>query len=113
MKDTCSLHCGHFIGVSKDVFEKKREYLKGLFDYVHYEEETERLEVTGAQDIEDSPEAIKKVFNTLATLLREGGKGRVMLQCENTEICYLRRNMWKLMSIHVPPDPFDEIYYVD
>jgi hypothetical protein len=36
-----------------------------------------------------------------------------MLQCEASEICYFRRNMWKLLSIHIPPDPFDDIHYVD
>jgi hypothetical protein len=112
MKSICSLHCGSFGGVSKGDFEKNAKFLRGLFDYVHYDEEAERLEVTGARDIADIPDEITKIFNGLARLLKEGGRGKIMLQCEASEICYFRRNMWKLMSIHIPPDPFDDIHHV-
>jgi hypothetical protein len=112
MKSECSLHCGHFTGVAKSVFQMNRDYLHNLFSYVSYDERNETLEVTAAREIDDSPDELKKIFNTLATLLKEEGKGRIMLQCATSEICFFRRNMWKLMSIHIPADPFDDIYYV-
>jgi hypothetical protein len=112
MNSQCSLHCGHFTGVAKSVFATNSDYLHRLFTYVFYDEAGETLEVTGAREIDDHPDALRKIFNTLATLLKEGGKGRIMLQCDTTEICFFRRNMWKLMSIQVPPDPFEDIYYV-
>jgi hypothetical protein len=112
MKSACSLHCGSFAGVSKEDFEKNGKFLRGLFDYVHYDEQAERLEITGARDVYDSPDEITSIFNKMARLLKDGGRGKIMLQCEASEICYFRRNMWKLMSIHIPPDPFDDIRYV-
>jgi len=113
MKSTCSLHCGSFAGVSKKDFGKSGKFLRGLFDYVHYDAETELLEVTGARNVEDNPEEITEIFSRLAKLLKEGATGKIMLQCEASEICYFRRNMWKLMGIHIPPDPFDDIHYVE
>jgi hypothetical protein len=98
--------------VSKGAFNKNEKFLKGLFDYVYYDPEAERLDVTGAREVEDSPQEIIKVFNTLAKLLNAGGRGKIMLQCEASEICYFRQNMWKLMSVHIPPDPFDDIHHV-
>lgn len=112
MKSTCSLHCGNFAGVTKGDFKKNEKFLRGLFDYVHFDPEAERLDLTGARDVEDSPQQIISIFNRLAKLLKDGGRGKIMLQCEASEICYFRRNMWKLMGVHIPPDPFDDVHHV-
>jgi len=98
--------------VSKGDFKKKEKSLRGLFDNVHYDPEVERLDVTGAREIEGSPQEVINVLNRLATLLKEGGRGKIMLQCETSEICYFRQNMWEVMSVHLPPDPFDDIHHV-
>ncbi|MGE5311872.1 MAG: hypothetical protein ACM3MN_09030, partial [Nitrospirota bacterium] len=65
MKSTCSLHCGNFAGVTKGDFKKIEKFLRGLFDYVYYVPEAERLELTGAREIEASPQQIISVFNRL------------------------------------------------
>lgn len=113
MREMCSMHCGHFNGVSKEAFEQAKSALDGLFEAVRYEAEFETLHVCGARGIEDSPGKLSEIFDMLAGLLSETGKGHIMMRCEGiTEICYFRRNMWKLAGIELPPDPFEGIHYV-
>jgi len=35
-----------------------------------------------------------------------------MLACGATEICFFRKNMWKLLCVNIPDDPFDDIHHV-
>jgi len=113
MRDMCSMHCGHLSGVSKQAFDKARAALEKLFEAVRYEAEYEMLHVCGAREIEDSPGKLSEILDMLAGLLSEKGKGHIMMRCEGiTEVCYFRRNMWKLAGIELPPDPFEGIHYV-
>jgi len=112
MELTCSIHCGHFFGVKKESYEKNKGYLTGLFKYVHYDEQRKFLDFTGATDLVDDPSVLTEIFDRLSTLLNDTGKGRLMLQCDSTEVCFFRKNMWKLMTIDMPEDPFDNIRYV-
>jgi len=112
MKSYCSLHCGHFNGVEKDVFDKNKSFLEGLFRFVSFDPETGALDVTGAQNLQHDPDKLIEIFNALASLLSEEGRGRIILQCDAHEICYFRKSMWKLLSVHIPDDPFDDIHYV-
>lgn len=114
MRDTCSMHCGHFTGVPKDAFEKEKASLGKIFESVRYEDDTQSLHLCGARELSDSPKDLSEILDTLASLLSEDGKGQIMMRCEGlTEVCYFRRKMWKLAGIDLPPDPFEGIRYVD
>ena len=107
----CSLNCGYFHGVSGPAFAEAQNYLEGLFRHVYYDAGTDLLELTGGTNFPDEPSKLMELFDKLSLLLTETGKGRIMIQCELSEICYFRKGMWKLLGIHVPPDPFDDIHY--
>jgi hypothetical protein len=112
MEQFCSLHCGHFSGLGPKAYAKEEAWLKGLFELVSYNKADETLEITGARNIADSPKAISSIFDRLASMLEDKSKGQIMLACGGTEICYFRKNMWKLLCVNIPEDPFVDIHYV-
>ena len=105
----CSLHCGHFAGVDPAAVAKALPGLKHLFTHVDYVEPERTLELTGARGLDDDPEALTQLLDSLSLLLADDGRGSIILRCENTEICYFRKGMWTLLSMAIPPDPFDRI----
>lgn len=113
MKAYCSLHCGHFFGVSENAFKEQEKYLKDLFNHVDFDAPSRSLDVTGARNVNHDPDVLIQIFNTLSNLLEEHGKGRLMLVCDDTEVCFFRRGKWKLMAIQMPEDPFDGVVYAD
>ncbi len=112
MEQFCSLHCGHFTDLSPKSYAKEEAWLKELFELVSYNKADKTLEITGARNISDAPKAISAVFDRLAAMLDEKSKGRIMLACGATEICFFRKNMWKLLCVNIPDDPFDDIHHV-
>jgi len=109
MTSACSLHCGHFLGVEPEAFKSSEASLKEIFRYIHHDGRTGMLEVAGGVNVPHDPARLTEIFDMLATMLSEGGKGRIMLQCEATEVCYFRRKAWKLEYVELPPDPFEGV----
>jgi hypothetical protein len=107
----CSLHCGHFSGVDTAAVAKALPKLKKTFTHVDYAESERALDLTGAHNLEDDPEALTKLLDYLSKLLGKNGRGSIILRCEQTEICYFRKGMWSLLAMPVPPDPFDRIHH--
>ena len=105
----CSLHCGHFSGVDRAAVAKALPRLKKAFNHVDYSEPDRTLELTGAHGLDDDPEALTRLLDSLSKLLGKEGRGSIILRCEATEICYFRKGMWSLLAMPVPPDPFDRI----
>ena len=103
----CSMHCGRFQGVDMAKFQAAKPDLEKMFHTVRLDPETESLDLCGAQDVNHDPDVLCALFNTLATLLTDQGKGRILLNCGDLEMCYFRKNMWKLIHIGMPEDPFD------
>jgi len=112
MESTCSLHCGHFQAVGRDAYARREKDLKEVFRYVHYDQAGSALEVAGGVNIPHDPERLTAIFDMLATMLGPDGKGRIMLQCGGTEVCYFRRNAWKLAHVDLPSDPFEGVRHV-
>ena len=65
MQNVCSLHCGHFLGVSAESFAKNKTFLEDLFRFVSFEPEAGTLDVTGAQGIVHDPDKLIGIFNRL------------------------------------------------
>ncbi|MEW5773356.1 MAG: hypothetical protein AB1916_07500 [Thermodesulfobacteriota bacterium] len=105
----CSLHCGRLAGVDPAAVAAALPGLQTAFTHVDYSPERRTLDLTGAHGLPDDPEALTRLLDSLSRLLGEDGRGSIILRCENTEICYFRRNMWALLAMHIPPDPFDRI----
>ncbi|MFP4475861.1 MAG: hypothetical protein ACLFOY_09885 [Desulfatibacillaceae bacterium] len=112
MKDFCTLHCGRFSGVSKQNYTGNKRYLEDMFSTVRFDEQADLLEVCGAQHVDHEPGLLIELFDTLASVLEENGNGRILLNCGNFEMCFFRKNMWKLMAMPMPEDPFDDVHYV-
>lgn len=107
----CSLHCGHFAGVDSAAVKAVLPALKKTFSFVDYDADGRSLELTGARGLDDDPDALTALLDTLSGLLAEGGRGSIILRCEQTEICYFRKGAWTLLAMSIPPDPFDRIRY--
>jgi hypothetical protein len=86
--------------------------LRETFHFLDLDPESGTLSVCGGKNVAHNPERLKGILNTLASLLGESGRGSILLTCEQTEICYFRRNMWKLMRVYIPEDPFEDIHYL-
>lgn len=112
MKDVCSLHCGQFKGVDNAAFEREKAALSDIFSVLRHDPSDGTLDLCGAQGVKHDPSLLIDLFNRLAGLLDPSGQGSIILSCESKEICYFRRNMWKLLPIPVPEDPFAGVYYV-
>ncbi|NMC50553.1 MAG: hypothetical protein GYA47_14180 [Desulfovibrio sp.] len=112
MKGYCFLHCGIFTGLDTQALRGNQETLQELFPKIRHDPEADTLEVCGSREIHHDPETIIKVFNLLASVLSPEGKGQIMLHCDGHEVCYFRRNMWKLLTVFVPEDPFEVMHYV-
>ncbi len=109
MTSTCSLHCGHFQSVGTEAFKKHEQSLKNIFRYINYDGQSGNLEVAGGVNVPHDPARLTEIFDMLATMLSEDGKGRIMLQCEATEVCYFRCKAWKLEYVDLPSDPFEGV----
>jgi len=105
----CSLHCGHFTGVDPAAVAAALPGLKKSFTHVDYSAPDRTLGLTGAHGLEDDPAALTGLLDALSRLLAEDGRGSIILRCEAAEVCYFRRNMWTLLALPFPPDPFDRI----
>lgn len=112
MNDKCTLSCGLFEGIDPDSFQANKSHLQSLFHHIRFDQETKTLDICGAKDLEHDPDKLSRILDRLSTILAPQGKGQILLTCETTEICYFRQNMWKLMPIHIPEDPFENIHYV-
>lgn len=112
MQDLCSLTCGSFTGVDPSSYREREKTLQEIFHYLDMDPEQETLSVCGGKNVVHDPEKLKRIFNILAGILGENGRGSILLSCDRTEICYFRKNMWKLMQVYVPDDPFEDIHYV-
>lgn len=108
----CSLHCGHFEGVDASAVAARLGELKQTFSHADFSAEARTLDLTGARGLADDPEALTGIFDSLARLLAQDGRGSIILRCETAEICYFRKGMWTLLAMDVPPDPFDRIRHV-
>jgi hypothetical protein len=102
------------MGVDESAYENEKSELGNMFESVRYDKEMQALDVCGARELSDRPKELSNILDKLASLLSDGGKGHIMMRCEGlTEICYFRRNMWKLVGIDLPPDPFEGIHHVE
>ncbi|MEF8889381.1 MAG: hypothetical protein V5A14_04995 [Desulfohalobiaceae bacterium] len=112
MAELCSLTCGSFTGVDPSSYREKENALQEIFHFLHLDPENKSLSICGGRDVPHDPERLKYIFNLLASILEEEGRGSILLTCDQTEICYFRRNRWKLVQIYIPEDPFEDIHYV-
>ena len=108
----CSLHCGRFSGVNPERYEKTKDRLINMFANVRYDEAQGSLDLCGAQDIQHEPSLLIEIFSLLGSILDDDGKGQILLNCGTMEMCYFRKNMWKLTSVMLPDDPFEGIHHV-
>lgn len=112
MNAYCSMHCGRFQGVDQTKFKAAEAALTKKFATVSFNAEEETLDLCGAQHLNHDPDELMAVFNSLAGLLTDNGKGRILLNCGDLEMCFFRKNMWKLVHVGMPEDPFDGLYMV-
>ena len=108
----CSMHCGRFQGVDEAKFKESRSMLAKKFLTVRYDVEADTLDICGAQDLNHDPDELCALFNRLAELLKDKGKGRILLNCGDLEMCFFRKNMWKLVHVGMPEDPFEGLQVV-
>lgn len=113
MDDTCTLSCGFFEGIDPESYTEREPRLQKTFSHMQLDGKSGTLDICGAKDMAHDPGQLSEIFDTLSKILGPRGKGRILLTCETTEICYFRRNMWKLLPVPVPDDPFENIRYVE
>lgn len=112
MKDVCDLTCGSFTGVDPSAYKEREGILRETFHFLDMDPDRGTLSVCGGKNVAHDPDRLKGIFNLLASVLGDSGRGSILLTCEQTEICYFRRNMWKLLPVSIPEDPFEAIHYV-
>ena len=112
MNRYCSMHCGRFLGVDPDRFKASEAALSAIFSSVRHDPETQTLDLCGAQHLNHDPNELQTLFDRMSGLLLAEGRGRILLNCGDLEMCFFRNNMWKLVHVGMPEDPFEGLRIV-
>lgn len=98
-----------FPGRGPEAFKSSEASLKEVFRCIHHDGRTSTLEVAGGVNVPHDPARLTEIFGMLATMPSEGGRGRMMLQCEASEVCRFRRKAWKLEYVELPAGPLEGV----